>query len=86
MVVDRGHDWPSYVQKDLETYGAGMWMFRNQPESKTARALNSYMGEHRRCVASPLLPSSPLAQTLGVALIISLREYGFHPGISRRHG
>ena len=48
MVVDRGHDWPSSMQKDLERYGADMWMFRNRPEGKTTRALNSYMGDHRR--------------------------------------
>ncbi|KAF8917788.1 Ribokinase-like protein [Mucidula mucida] len=47
MVVDRGHDWPSYVQKDLERYGSDIWMFRDQPDAKTTRALNSYMGDHR---------------------------------------
>ncbi len=50
MVVDRGHDWPSYVQKDLERYGSDIWMFRDQPDAKTTRALNSYMGDHRRYI------------------------------------
>ncbi|RDB23298.1 Uncharacterized protein C16C9.01c [Hypsizygus marmoreus] len=47
MVVDRGYDFPDSIRKQLLAYGSDMWMFRNQPGSKTTRALNSYVGEHR---------------------------------------
>ncbi|KAK7470879.1 hypothetical protein VKT23_002295 [Stygiomarasmius scandens] len=47
MIIDRGHDFPSKIQHELEKYGSDMWLFRDQPESQTTRALNSYRGDHR---------------------------------------
>lgn len=47
MIVDRGHDFPADVQDTLAAYGEDMWMFRDQKESGTTRALNLYKGEHR---------------------------------------
>lgn len=47
MIVDRGTDFPESVQQALDTYGSDMWIFRDQKESKTTKALNSYCGERR---------------------------------------
>ncbi|THV03316.1 Ribokinase-like protein [Dendrothele bispora CBS 962.96] len=47
MIVDRGSDFPPSIQNELEKYGSDMWMFRDQPESRTTRALNSYRGDFR---------------------------------------
>jgi hypothetical protein len=47
MVVDRGTDFPTEVQDALEAYGKDMWMFRDQKDKGTTRALNLYRGEHR---------------------------------------
>lgn len=47
MVVDKGHDFPSQIFKKLESYGPSMWLFRENPDRPTTRALNRYLGEHR---------------------------------------
>ncbi|KAK0453374.1 Ribokinase-like protein [Armillaria borealis] len=47
MIVDRGNDWPSDIQEELDKYGPEMWMYRDQLSARTTRALNSYMGDHR---------------------------------------
>ncbi len=50
MIVDRGNDWSSDIQEELDKYGPEMWMYRDQLSARTTRALNSYMGDHRRRV------------------------------------
>ena len=47
MIVDRGNDFPGYVQQKLDSYGSDMWHFRDGLERNTTRALNLYRGEHR---------------------------------------
>jgi hypothetical protein len=47
MLVDRGNDFPEQVQNKLDSYGQNMWIFRNQPDRGTTRALNLYHGERR---------------------------------------
>ena len=47
MIVDRGNDFPSDIQNTLEQYGKDMWLFRDDRERCTTRALNIYHGEHR---------------------------------------
>lgn len=46
MVVDRGHDFPSKIQDDLDMYDSAMWLFRDQP-CATTRAVNIYKGDSR---------------------------------------
>ena len=53
MTVDRGCDFPQYAQEKLESYGVGMWRFRDGAQG-TTRALNLYRGESRGCVAFTL--------------------------------
>ncbi|KAF5370016.1 hypothetical protein D9758_001261 [Tetrapyrgos nigripes] len=53
MIVDKGHDFPPEIQVELEKYGSDMWMFRNQPEALTTRALNSYRGDIRKIRITP---------------------------------
>jgi hypothetical protein len=36
----------------LRKYGESMWFFREQPGQATARALNSYIGDHKKWVSS----------------------------------
>lgn len=47
MIVDKGHDFPEPIDRALLSYGRDMWLFREQRDLKTTRALNSYRGEHR---------------------------------------
>ena len=47
LIVDRGSDWDERVQRELEAFGKDMWLFRNNPEKPTTRALNLYTGQHR---------------------------------------
>ncbi|KIY49576.1 Ribokinase-like protein [Fistulina hepatica ATCC 64428] len=47
MIVDRGIDWSASVQKALESYGTGIWIFRDNKGKLTTRALNAYRGDHR---------------------------------------
>ncbi|GLB33586.1 putative pfkB family carbohydrate kinase [Lyophyllum shimeji] len=47
MMVDRGHDFPASIEANLLEYGPEMWIFRDQPDRLTTRALNSYKGDHR---------------------------------------
>lgn len=47
ILVDRGYDWPHDLDEQLDAYGSEMWVFREQPEYPTTRALNLYTGEHR---------------------------------------
>lgn len=53
MTVDRGCDFPQYAQEKLDSYGAGMWRFRDGAQG-TTKALNLYRGDLRECVASTL--------------------------------
>jgi hypothetical protein len=48
MLVDKGNDFPEGIEQQLLSYGDAMWAFRPQPTSGTTRALNSYLGEHRK--------------------------------------
>ena len=48
MIVDRGGDFPAPIQAKLLEYGPEMWLFRDQPGRRMTRALNSYLGEHRK--------------------------------------
>lgn len=47
MVVDKGYDFPDEIREKLLDYGEAMWMFRDQPQTLTTRALNLYYGDHR---------------------------------------
>ncbi|KII95784.1 hypothetical protein PLICRDRAFT_693926 [Plicaturopsis crispa FD-325 SS-3] len=47
MIVDRGHDFPEHIQNALQIYGSDMWMFRDNMDRGTTRALNAYRGDHR---------------------------------------
>jgi len=47
MIVDRGHDFPSSIQQKLDSFGGDMWLFRDDNQRATTRALNSYKGENR---------------------------------------
>jgi hypothetical protein len=51
MIVDKGRDFPKTIDAALRKYGESMWYFRETPgsgESTTTRALNSYIGDHRK--------------------------------------
>ena len=52
MVIDKGYDFPEVIEKQLVNYGEDMWMFRDQPNCKTTRALNSYRGDLRKYVST----------------------------------
>lgn len=47
ILVDRGYDWPKPIEEELNAYGEAMWVYRDQPEHPTTRALNLYTGERR---------------------------------------
>ncbi|KAF9534408.1 Ribokinase-like protein [Crepidotus variabilis] len=47
MVVDKGNDFPRDIEEKLVAYGKDMWLFRDQPNRGTTRAVNSYRGEQR---------------------------------------
>ncbi|PPQ72525.1 hypothetical protein CVT24_004831, partial [Panaeolus cyanescens] len=47
MIVDTGNDFPQDIKDKLHSYGSEMWLFREQPNRGTTRALNSYRGDHR---------------------------------------
>jgi len=55
MIIDRGNDFPSSIQAKLDSYGSDMWLFRDNPDIGTTRAINTYKGENRRF--SRYLPS-----------------------------
>ncbi|KAF7352957.1 Ribokinase-like protein [Mycena venus] len=46
MIIDRGSDFPSSMERKLAEFGQEMWCYRDQP-SGTTRALNTYRGDHR---------------------------------------
>ena len=50
MIVDKGEDFPQEIDATLRKYGESMWFFREQPGNTTTRALNSYIGDHRKWV------------------------------------
>ena len=52
MIVDKGSDFPQTIDAALRKYGESMWFFREQPGQTTARALNSYIGDHKKWVSS----------------------------------
>lgn len=52
ILVDRGYDWPKDLDEELAAYGSEMWVFREQPDHPTTRALNLYTGEHRGMLPS----------------------------------
>jgi len=47
MVVDKGYDFPKEIDEQLKEYGQDMWLFREQLDRQTTRAVNSYKGELR---------------------------------------
>lgn len=47
QLVDRGTDFPAWVQQKLDHYGSDMWYFRDQTSTQTTRAVNRYHGELR---------------------------------------
>ncbi|KAF7800009.1 hypothetical protein EIP86_011252 [Pleurotus ostreatoroseus] len=47
MIVDRGHDFPPYIQTALDQYGKQMWIYRDDFSRGTTRALNEYRGDIR---------------------------------------
>lgn len=47
MIVDKGNDFPRHVQESLDAYGNDMWLYRDDPQRITTRALNMYRGELR---------------------------------------
>ncbi|KIM33423.1 hypothetical protein M408DRAFT_326140 [Serendipita vermifera MAFF 305830] len=47
MLVDRGNDFGTQNQEILDSYGPDIWIFRNQADRGTTRALNLYRGEVR---------------------------------------
>ncbi|KAI0356585.1 Ribokinase-like protein [Trametes cingulata] len=47
MIIDRGNDFPQHIQEALDAYGADMWLYRDNPDRGTTRAINAYRGEHR---------------------------------------
>ncbi|OCH94244.1 Ribokinase-like protein [Obba rivulosa] len=47
MIVDRGDDFPPAIQDTLNSFGKEMWLYRDNPDRKTTRSLNSYRGDHR---------------------------------------
>ena len=50
MLVDRGKDFGIHNHEVMDSYGHYMWIFRDQPDRGTTRALNLYRGEHRGLV------------------------------------
>lgn len=47
MIVDRGRDFPGWIQHTFDILGADMWMFRDQPNVETTKAVNIYRGDTR---------------------------------------
>ncbi|EPQ59546.1 Ribokinase-like protein [Gloeophyllum trabeum ATCC 11539] len=47
MIIDRGTDFPLWIQEKLDSYGPTMWLFRDHADRGTTRALNSYKGDLR---------------------------------------
>ena len=47
MIVDRGHDWPDDIQRQLNAYGKDMWLFRDDKSRATTRARNTYRNDSR---------------------------------------
>jgi hypothetical protein len=52
MIVDKGGDFPQDIDAVLRKYGESMWFFREQPGQTATRALNSYIGDHRKWVST----------------------------------
>ena len=50
MIVDTGSDFPQEIDAALRKYGESMWFLREQQGQTTTRALNSYIGDHRKWV------------------------------------
>ena len=51
MIIDRGNDFPAHIQEALDSYGPDMWLYRDNPNRSTTRAINSYRGEFRGYVS-----------------------------------
>ncbi|KAL5488120.1 hypothetical protein ACEPAI_6228 [Sanghuangporus weigelae] len=47
MIVDRGMDFPQDIQQSLDAFGKEMWLYRDNPDRMTTRAINSYRGDNR---------------------------------------
>lgn len=47
MVVDRGNNFPNWMQEQLDQFGSDMWLFRDNPDIVTTRAVNKYQGDIR---------------------------------------
>jgi hypothetical protein len=70
MIIDKGVDFSQEMDAALRTYGESMWLFREQPDAATARALNTYTGNHREYVLRRLTPRTHL-----IACISSSFQY-----------
>ena len=55
MIVDRGHDFPPYIQTALDQYGKQMWIYRDDFSRGTTRALNEYRGDIRGLVRDRII-------------------------------
>ncbi|EJD01085.1 Ribokinase-like protein, partial [Fomitiporia mediterranea MF3/22] len=47
MIIDRGGDFPPEVQSKLDAFGKDMWLYRDDSERVTTRAVNIYRGDSR---------------------------------------
>lgn len=56
MLVDRGNDFGTQNQETLDSYGRDMWIFRDQADRGTTKALNLYRGEIRGLVSYVTFP------------------------------
>jgi len=62
MVVDKGYDFPKEIDEQLKEYGQDMWLFREQPDRQTTRAVNSYKGELRGYAAACCMDTTDILQ------------------------
>lgn len=47
MIIDRGQDFPPWMQNALDSYGRDMWLFRDHENWETTKAVNIYRGDFR---------------------------------------
>ncbi|TCD71346.1 hypothetical protein EIP91_011117 [Steccherinum ochraceum] len=53
MIVDRGHDWPNDIQKQLEVFGKDMWLFRDDASRSTTKHLSRFQYLNPRLRITP---------------------------------
>ncbi|KAH8113426.1 Ribokinase-like protein [Phellopilus nigrolimitatus] len=71
MIVDRGGDFPPEIQASLAAFGEDMWLFRDDPQRVTTRAVNIYRGDNRGAanlhfICSPSRARSIISEALAV--------------------